>query len=85
MTSKITNDVLYNEIMHVKEHTQKIETHLEQLNSKVATNIEAINDNEKEVAKINVKMQGLLYIVGTAASVITAVFTAVLVKIFGGK
>ena len=85
MSSKITNDILYNEIMHVKEHTQKIENHLEKLNSKVATNIDTIKDNEKEVAQINVKMQGLLWIVGTVTTTLTALITAFIIKLFGGK
>lgn len=32
---KITNEILYQEILHIKEHTGSIEKHLEKLNGKV--------------------------------------------------
>ena len=76
--SKITNDVLYNEIMHIKSKTERIEQHLSKLNGKVVDNqliIEKLNTNQNGIIKWFTIIGG-----GVVAGVITLFF-----KLFGGN
>lgn len=76
--SKITNELLYAELSHVRTNTEKIEKHLEAMNGKVV-------EHSISLAQLHTNQKGMMKWFSVIGTAFITGLTALFFKVFGGK